>query len=92
MAKPYKTQYCCSLEDIGEIGVEQEYKDVIEELNELTVKDRQIIHLYYYEDIALEKIAEILGISEPAARKRLSRARKQLEIKMRENGYGTTDV
>ena len=80
------------LDDVGDIGVEQEFHDVIEELDLLSPKERQIIHLYYYEDIPLADIAKLIGISEEAARKRLSRARKTLGEKIKENGDGQAEI
>lgn len=47
---------------------------------------RIIIHLYYYEDMSSAEIAKLLRISPEAARKRLSRARKQLQRALSEEG------
>lgn len=80
------------LDDVGDIGVELEFHDVIEELDLLSPKERQIIHLYYYEDIPLADIAKLIGISEEAARKRLSRARKTLGEKIKENDDGQAEI
>ena len=47
---------------------------------------RTIIHLYYYEDMSSAEIAGLLHISPEAVRKRLSRARKQLQRTLSEEG------
>ena len=49
--------------------------DGIEELN---IKDKEIIILYYYNDLSLKEISDILRISEVSAQKRISRAREKL--------------
>lgn len=45
----------------------------------LPAKYRTAIHLYYYEDLSVAKIAKILGIGESAVKSRLSRARAMLK-------------
>lgn len=45
----------------------------------LPAKDRQILELYYLSDFPLSEIAELLGIDELAAQKRLQRARERAE-------------
>jgi len=52
---------------------------VREELDNLSDDDREIIMLKYWEGLKSKEIAEIMGISSVAARKRLNRACKQLQ-------------
>ncbi len=65
----------------NEIKFEYKYQseifDVIENLDK---KYKDVVLLYYYEDIPIKEISKILKISEDNARKRLSRARKKLEV------------
>lgn len=53
-------------------------------VEELPARCRIVIHLYYYENVSCEEIAEILEISSAAVRQRLSRARKILKNKLKE--------
>jgi RNA polymerase sigma factor (sigma-70 family) len=47
-------------------------------LMELEVDDREVLLVYYREGKSLRQVASLLDLSEPAARKRLSRARARL--------------
>jgi RNA polymerase sigma-70 factor (ECF subfamily) len=71
----------CELKDDIAAKVAEE-DAVLYEVLELPRKYREIIQLYYYEDIKLAEIAEILQISEGTAKTRLHRARKMLEVKL----------
>lgn len=54
----------------------------------LPPKYREVIHLYYYEDLSVEDVAKILNIKYDAAAQRLARARKMLKEKLKgESGY-----
>lgn len=53
-------------------------------VQDLPVKFRQVIHLFYYEDYSTAEIAEILGIKEGAVRTRLLRARRRLKDALKE--------
>lgn len=46
---------------------------------ELPEKHRTVLYLFYYEDMTVREIAEILKLSETAVTSRLSRARKALK-------------
>lgn len=48
-------------------------------LQSLSAKSRVVIHLYYYEDMTTDEIAEALGMNPASVRARLSRGRKQLK-------------
>ena len=48
-------------------------------LDELTSGEREIIHLFYFEEIPYSEIASLLGISEDNARQRMCRAKKYLK-------------
>lgn len=53
-------------------------------VQDLPVKLRQVIYLFYYEDYSTAEIAEILGIKEGAVRTRLLRARHRLKDALKE--------
>ena len=61
--------------------------DLYYELMRLRPREREVIHLFYYEDMTTKQIADSLGISEAAVRARLSRARKALKSFMKEEDY-----
>ncbi|MBQ9472187.1 MAG: sigma-70 family RNA polymerase sigma factor [Ruminococcus sp.] len=61
--------------------------DLYYELQRLRPKEREVIHLYYYEDMSTGTIARTLGISEAAVRTRLARARRSLKAFMKEEDY-----
>ena len=54
--------------------------DVLEVVRSLSVKERTVIYLYYYEGYTTEEIAGILKITASAVRSRMERARKHLKI------------
>lgn len=51
---------------------------VARSLDEIPDEAREVLVLYYREGRSTRQVAELLGLSEPAVRKRLSRAREQL--------------
>lgn len=55
---------------------------VLEAINKLSEKNRQIVLLYYMDEQSSREIAEFLDLSESAVDQRLHRARKQLKKEM----------
>lgn len=53
-------------------------------VQELPVKYRQIVHLYYFEDYSVREIADIMKLSETAVQTRLFRARQKLKDYLKE--------
>lgn len=49
----------------------------------LPAKHRTVLYLFYYEDMSVREIAEVLKLSETAVTSRLSRARKALKDEWR---------
>lgn len=56
--------------------------DILETVMSLSVKERTVIYLYYYEGYATEEIAGILKITASAVISRMERARKHLKSKL----------
>lgn len=52
----------------------------------LPPKLREIVLLYYYQDMSLRTCANVLGISAPTATRRLQQAQKKLRIQLEERG------
>jgi RNA polymerase sigma factor (sigma-70 family) len=57
-----------------------------EALGAIGAADRESLVLHYFQDLAYPQIAAALGIREAAARKRVSRALRNLEIQIRRRG------
>jgi len=56
---------------------------VMQEILKLRPKYREVILLFYYQEMKAKEIASILGITESAVTVRLSRAREQLKIALK---------
>ena len=57
---------------------------LFEEVMKLPEKYREVIHLYYYEDLSAKEIARILRITEGSVKMRLSRGRSFLRNVLKE--------
>ena len=68
-------------------GAEEERVDVYAEVMKLPEQMREVVLLFYYEDMSIREIAETVGTSEVNVKKRLSRARQKLMLELeREDG------
>lgn len=63
-------------------GAEEEKIDIYAEVMKLPEQMREVILLFYYEDMSVREIAEVVGSSEVNVKKRLSRARQRLRLEM----------
>lgn len=61
-----------------------ENSDLYEAVQSLSLKYREVVHLYYYEEYSVREIAQILNVSETAIQTRLLRARKKLKQQLKE--------
>ena len=57
------------------------------ELQKLPVKYREVVHLFYYEDMSVEQISNVLGRKCSTVRTQLTRARAMLKDFMKEDDY-----
>lgn len=62
----------------------KETADLYHELQKLPAKYRQVMHLYYYEDLKAEQIGKILNRKPDTIRTQLTRARAMLRDFMKE--------
>lgn len=53
----------------------------------LPIAYRELIHLYYYENMSIKEISFITGKNESTIQTQLSRGRKKLKKKLEESGY-----
>lgn len=56
----------------------KEYQDLYRQLERLPRKYRMVIHLYYYEELSSEEIAQLLTLKPSTVRTQLTRGRKKL--------------
>ena len=61
--------------------------DLYKELKKLPPKYRQVIHLFYYEELSTKQIANILSRKESTVRMQLTRARNLMKDFMDEEDY-----
>lgn len=76
-----------SIEDLGtspsrRVARSQEHQRLLYALRSLPVEQQVLLELFYWEDMSTAELAEVFSIAEPAARTRLSRARKALRERM----------
>ena len=57
-------------------------EDLFNAVMSLPKKLRTVIHLFYYEDMPIKDIADMLNIKQSAVKTRLCRAREQLKIQL----------
>ena len=79
-----------SLSEYKEDDVTQDFsakknEDIIETVKLLPQKYRVVIHLFYYEELSIEEISNILGRKASTVRTQLTRARKQLSKLLKED-------
>ena len=61
-----------------------EDEELFQSVMDLPEKHRTVLYLFYYEDMSVREIAQVLKLSETAVTSRLSRARKALKDKLSE--------
>lgn len=66
---------------------EKEYIDLYNELQKLPDNYREIIHLFYYEDMSVEMISKVLKRKPSTVRTQLTRARQMLKKYLKEEDY-----
>ncbi len=66
---------------------EKESQDLQKELQKIPKKYREVIHLFYYEDMSLEEISLVLKRKNSTVRTQLTRARNLLRTFMKEEDY-----
>ena len=76
-----------NIEDIENIGIDRENFETFELIMSLPSKHKIVLTLYYIEGYRCREIAEIIGISEEAVRKRLQKGRELLRKKLEEEEY-----
>lgn len=81
-----KRNGCVNIDEIYGLAAEEKDFDVLEQVMKLPEKYKTVIHLHYIEGYKIKELAEILNISETAAKKRLQYGRNMLRME-----YGEDD-
>lgn len=71
-----------SINDVESIGINENNYETFELIMSMPAKHRIVMTLYYVEGYKGNEIAEIIGISEEAVRKRLQKGRELLKNEM----------
>ena len=74
------------LDEAAELFTPEE-QSVIDEVNKLPEKYRNVIYLHYYEGYGVNEIAEILGSKPSTISSQLNRARAKLKMLLTEDNY-----
>ncbi len=61
-------------------------QEVFDEISKLTPKYKEVILLYYYQEMSIAEISKVLKLKESAVKVRLFRAREQLKLNFKEDG------
>lgn len=64
------------------MGERQEHQLMLEGLRHICIEDQMLLELFYWEGLRTHEVAEVLGISSSAARRRLAKARARLDAMM----------
>lgn len=85
---PWRTR-TVGLDTVAEQAAFQpEEGGVLEEVQKLPAKYREVLVLYYYMGYDTNEIADLLGLQAEAVRARMSRARRKLKTELEGQGYG----
>lgn len=76
----------CDVEEVEDFS-HNDKVDLEYALRQLPKKYSAVIHLFYYEDLSVEKISEILRLSQPNVRMYLTRARRMLKEILERSNY-----
>lgn len=67
----------------------QETGEVLEAVWQLPERDRYIVYLFYFEEMKVKEIADLLNEQTGTITSRLTRARKKLKLLLKGDEYGT---
>lgn len=74
-------------EIIDKLSAEELKKILVEELGKLTEREKQVVLLYYYEELTLKEISMVLDVSESRVGQLHQKAIKKLKNNMKEYSY-----
>lgn len=84
----------CLIEEVQVVAADSienvvEKDSITRAIQSLKIHDRELIILYYYQELPMKEIAQLIGKSENATIQRVNRARKRLGEILKEAGYET---
>lgn len=65
---------------------------LVDALDQLTERERLIVTLYYYEELTMKEISQVLGITESRVSQILTRVRIQLRVLLHQRGMTAQDL
>lgn len=74
-----------AVEEMADETVAEDYSEVYEAVKDLPDKYREVIHLFYYEELQINEIAKVLNRNEGTIKTQLARGRKLLQDKLKGN-------
>ena len=77
-----------SLEDVSDIPVQPADSEIWQLVMELPPKYRDVIYLYYYEELTADEIAEVTKTRPSTVRSQLKRGREKLKGQLEQEGSG----
>ncbi len=81
-----------SLNDIEIEFIEKEIsKEILEQIENLKVDDKNIFIKYYYEKMSIKEISSSLYMTESKVKSKLFRIRKKLKKHLKKGGYSSND-
>jgi RNA polymerase sigma-70 factor, ECF subfamily len=72
--------------------MEDESREMMERVFSLPIKFREVIILYYYKELSIKEISEVLQLSESVIKTRLHRGREKLRLTFTEEGGSESHV
>ncbi|MFX3729363.1 RNA polymerase sigma factor, partial [Streptococcus suis] len=66
---------------------QEDYEELYQAVADMTEKYQQVIDLYYFKDLSVKEVANILGTGQSWVKIILYRGRKQLRKILEERGY-----
>ena len=88
LLRSFRYRTTVSLEEAGELSAKPKRQDsLLPVVMKLKRKYRAVLYMFYYEDMPVKQIAEILGEKPTTVTTRLSRARQQLKQFLIKEGY-----
>lgn len=88
LLRSFRHRTTVPLDEAGELPAEpQRHASLLPVIMKLKPKYRVVLYMFYYEDMPVRQIAEILGEKPTAVTTRLARARQQLKQLLIKEGY-----
>ena len=67
--------------------LQDDHEAVIQAIKRLSHSERELVILRYYDNLSLEKVSEVLGLSKAAVNNKLCRARRRLAAYLEREGF-----